>query len=251
MSGGYILLHRSVFDSERFAEEPFTEREAWIWMLAQASYQPHKIRYYSKMITVGRGEVPTSLRRLSEKWRWSVNRVVRFLTLLESEFMISKKTNTGFIVITICNYDKYQSMLINTDTPSNTPTDTPSNTGSNTRSDTNIKKGQRKDKEGSKNIPPIPPSQKSDFVLPKTIPQQDWDDYLAMRKQIRKPMTMRAMELAVAQLERMQADGHEPGAVLRQSIQNSWQGLFPLKPEFSEQTESNQQRVNRIFGVGA
>lgn len=52
-----------------------------------------------------------------------------------------------------------------------------------------------------------------------------------MRKRTRKPMTARAMTLAVATLERLKAEGQDPAAVLDQSTLKSWQGLFAVKQD--------------------
>lgn len=66
-----------------------------------------------------------------------------------------------------------------------------------------------------------------------------FSDYVTMRKSIRKPMTERAIELAMKNLEKLAAvpvDGHGYAMdhdlaiqILNQSIMNSWLGLFPLK----------------------
>lgn len=67
------------------------------------------------------------------------------------------------------------------------------------------------------------------FVLPSWIPKDAWDAYLEMRRRIRKPMTQRAMELAVIELAKLRDQGHDPKAVLDQSTLHSWQGLFEVK----------------------
>jgi hypothetical protein len=67
------------------------------------------------------------------------------------------------------------------------------------------------------------------FALPDWIPQGPWDDYVAMRVTIKKPMTPGARRIAVAKLEQLKALGHGPTAVLNQSTFNSWQGLFEIK----------------------
>lgn len=63
-------------------------------------------------------------------------------------------------------------------------------------------------------------------------------DYLEMRKQIKKPMTERAVELAIKKLEELSALPFSGGMdndlaiqILNQSIMNRWQGLFPLKEQ--------------------
>lgn len=59
-----------------------------------------------------------------------------------------------------------------------------------------------------------------------------WADYEAMRKKLRKPMTDRAMELALSKLEKLSnGDVDIAIAILEQSILNSWQGIFPLREE--------------------
>lgn len=163
MKKGYFCVHRSLFDHYLFSGEEFSRRDAWIWLLGQASYEPHKLRYQSKVITVGRGEVPTSYRKLAEKWRWSVGRVSRYLSMLSMEGMIDTHTDTGFVIVTICNYDKYQASLTKGDTPIDTDidtdTDTLIDTDTDTATDTNIKnikkeKKEKKEREQSKACSP-------------------------------------------------------------------------------------------------
>lgn len=70
-----------------------------------------------------------------------------------------------------------------------------------------------------------------EFRLPDWIPAEIWADYVAMRKINKKPMTARAMEIAVSTLDKLRKQGHGPAAVLEQSILNSWQGLFPVRSQ--------------------
>lgn len=54
--------------------------------------------------------------------------------------------------------------------------------------------------------------------------------YVQMRVKIKKPMTERAIELAMKELEKLsRGDADAAVAILEQSILNSWQGLFALK----------------------
>lgn len=57
-------------------------------------------------------------------------------------------------------------------------------------------------------------------------------DYVEMRKQIKKPMTSKAIDLAMKKLEELsKGDNDIAVQILDQSVLNSWQGLFPLKEE--------------------
>lgn len=67
--------------------------------------------------------------------------------------------------------------------------------------------------------------------LPECVPADAWADFVEMRNKLRKPMTLKAKQLCLLKLVQLRADGHEPRAVLEQSVANSWQALYPIKPE--------------------
>jgi hypothetical protein len=66
------------------------------------------------------------------------------------------------------------------------------------------------------------------FVLPDWIPEKAWNDYLEMRRSIKKPVTRSAKGLLIGILKKLAHAGENPKLVLEQSTMNGWQGLFPL-----------------------
>lgn len=56
-----------------------------------------------------------------------------------------------------------------------------------------------------------------------------FNDFLAMRKKIKKPATERAVKLLLSKLEKMSDNEQERIAIIDQSIINCWQDLYPLK----------------------
>lgn len=72
--------------------------------------------------------------------------------------------------------------------------------------------------------PPIVPP-------PEWSCSEEWSSYEEMRKRIRKPMTDRARQLAIGELAKLRDLGHDPRAVLNQSVLGSYQGIFPLKSD--------------------
>ena len=100
-----------------------------------------------------------------------------------------------------------------------------------------------KDK-GSKGKDSIKPPKRSTTYFPNDESlNQAFLDYLEMRKQIKKPMTDRAVELAIKKLEELSAlpfsnsmDNDLAIRILNQSVMNSWQGLFPLKEQKTNST---------------
>ena len=67
--------------------------------------------------------------------------------------------------------------------------------------------------------PPIPP----------WLDQKMWEDFVEHRKGNRKKMTTRAIEMIFEQLEEAKAQGQDPNKILKTSIINGWQGIFPDK----------------------
>ena len=82
--------------------------------------------------------------------------------------------------------------------------------------------------------------------LPPWIDADAWAGYVAMRKSIKKPLTERAMKLAIHKLEGLLKQGHDPTKVLDQSTFNSWQGLFPIREErHGRQSEDPNERLRQ------
>ena len=105
---GWIKLHRPTFEHHLFKDDVYSRREAWLWMISQASFEPEKIDIMGRTVAVGRGKLCHSIRYMAEKWLWKRSTVERFLSRLKTESMIETDSSNGVLLITICNYDKYQ-----------------------------------------------------------------------------------------------------------------------------------------------
>ena len=67
------------------------------------------------------------------------------------------------------------------------------------------------------------------FEPPDWVPREPWCAFAEMRKAIRAPLTLKACEATVRELDKLRMRGHDPGEVLLQSVQRSWRGIFELK----------------------
>ncbi|HHC8511666.1 TPA: DnaD domain protein, partial [Staphylococcus aureus] len=68
-----------------------------------------KVPIGNQIVTVERGQRLTSILTLSDLFNWSRFKVKTFLDLLESDGMLEVKTTSKYTLITIVNYDFYQS----------------------------------------------------------------------------------------------------------------------------------------------
>jgi uncharacterized protein YdaU (DUF1376 family) len=77
---------------------------------------------------------------------------------------------------------------------------------------------------------PIKPTpRKSAAVIPEWVPLESWNGFIEMRKKIRAPLTDRAVTETIRKLDQLAKSGHDPGAVLDQSTQRGWRGIFEVK----------------------
>lgn len=125
MSGGVFAVSRGVFDHPSFAPEPYTEREAWLWLIGDAAWKPHKRRAGRVIVDLKRGQTAHATRFLATKWKWSEARVRRFLNRLKIDAMVELQATRETTQITICNYDKYAFDGRTGDAPSDAQTDAP------------------------------------------------------------------------------------------------------------------------------
>ncbi|UYE96002.1 DnaD domain-containing protein [Staphylococcus phage phiSa2-NARSA676] len=107
---GWISIDRSIQNHWLFKEKrTFSKFEAWIYLLMEANHSKAKVPIGNQIVTVERGQRLTSILTLSDFFNWSRFKVKTFLDLLESDGMLEVKTTSKYTLITIVNYDFYQS----------------------------------------------------------------------------------------------------------------------------------------------
>lgn len=106
---GYVKIYRQIQDCELWiADEPFDLRSAWIDLLLSANHKDKTTLFNYSTITIKRGQLLTSVRKLSARWHWGVKKTYKFLTLLEELEMIHRESDTKKTLVTIVNYGIYQ-----------------------------------------------------------------------------------------------------------------------------------------------
>lgn len=105
---GTVNIARTLFQDEAFKDQPFTEREAFMWMVMEASWKDRTKRVGTIVVDLKRGQLAASIRFMAEAWQWEKSTVDRFLKRLEKRDMIGTASGTGVNVITICKYAEYQ-----------------------------------------------------------------------------------------------------------------------------------------------
>jgi predicted phage replisome organizer len=91
--------------------------------------------------------------------------------------------------------------------------------------DKNRKEKEEDKKENKKRTP-------TEYYPTDDLLNQTFTDYVEMRKKLKSPMTERAIQLAMNNLEKLSGGDNDTAVqILEQSVMNSWKGLFALKEE--------------------
>jgi len=110
---GWIRLHRKIRENGLWpTARRYSNLEAWLDLLLSANHKAKTIAVSFKSIRIDRGQFLTSQVKLANRWQWHRETVVKFMYHLKSQKMIdietSHQTSSGYTLITIRNYDRYQ-----------------------------------------------------------------------------------------------------------------------------------------------
>jgi len=171
---GYVKFHRQYLESDLWLSEPFTKGQAWVDLFGLANYKEHTIWIRGVEILVKRGELARSELTLAKRWRWSREKVRRFLSWLESDGKIRQQKSNVTSLIYIINYDRYNSNETPNQTAEKHQTRQQKNTKPDSKRDTN-KKEKKEKKDKNKEIPETSPKEvslPSCLSLKKEIPAE-------------------------------------------------------------------------------
>ena len=105
---GWFAMNRAMFEHPIFAGKP-DRIAAWAWIIATAAWQDTRQDANGKTVTVKRGQLLTSYRQMSKATGVPVQPLRTLIDKLQDEGAINTDTSTGRLLITLCNYEKYQS----------------------------------------------------------------------------------------------------------------------------------------------
>jgi len=184
----------------------------WCYLLLNATHKERQCLFGGKNIILKPGELITGRKKIAVNNRIDKSKVERILKLFKGAQQIEQQTSNANRLISIVNWDSYQSSEQQSEQPLNnqrTTSEQPVNTNKNDKND--------KKKE------------LSDF-------EKTFDDFKKMRKQLKKPMTDKAEVLLINKLNKLANTEEEKIEILNNSIMNSWIGVFELKDNKPKET---------------
>lgn len=237
--GDFIKIPRFIFFEWGWYSSINTTR-VFLHMMAKANYTEGNFQG----TTVPRGSFISSIRNLAGETYLTVDEIRTALKKLEECGEVTKQSTNKFTLFTVVNYDLYQG------TPQTKPKQKPSysqatpNLFPTIKEEKESKKGRREEIDKKE----VPKGTKKK-ELPVYYPNDEqlnstFDDFVQMRKQIKKPMTDRAITLMINKLEKLSKapfsdamDNDLAIKILEQSIVKSWSDIYPLKEENSSKKD--------------
>ena len=138
-SEGWIKWFRKAETNEVLKDESFDKLHAFMFLVEKANIEPIDITFGNGTMHLERGQLHTSIRKLSVIWNWSEGKTRRFIDALTGAQMIGISSNTHGSTITIENYSKYQNARR-----------TNSSTNDSTKRNTNGRQRKKKEEKDAK-----------------------------------------------------------------------------------------------------
>jgi DNA replication protein DnaD len=215
--------------------------EAWLDLLIRANFTATKEPVGHDLIELQKGQVLCSQEGLAIDWGWDRSAVRHFLKLLEKDMMITSNITSKFTVITICNYESY-----NTQQPAEQPAehqvnfDDMSESSPDFSHDKELPNSELQEQAASKatskqhqnNTDKNSKNKKNNI---NTVPFESddlnavWQDWIVFRTQKKEPLTPIGADRQIKKLQMF--DPSIAAEIINKSIESGWTGLFFEKYE--------------------
>lgn len=210
---GVFAVDRGIWSDPDFPNEPFTEREAFLWLVGEAAWRATKTRVGTVIVELERGQCAFSTRFMAAKFQWSEARVRRFLKRRSDLGQLSTKTDAAATRISICKYDAFQRVGL------------PSDAAATQERRTSDAKKKQGNKETVSNETDIIPDERVTAL--REVLDEEHATALHEHRTLKSPKgwTARAAGMMAKELARGQAQGLEPNEASEAIIRNGWTGF--------------------------
>lgn len=261
MAGDWLKMHRKIIESQAFSDPAIFR--LWCYLLCRANYRVSYFR--GERIEVG--QLAFSHRHLAGSLGVSHGALGRYLAKLQSWGNITVQSGRSFSVLTICNWETYQSSN-EFDRGANgarieAPEEAPENAGSGARNGARVgtpvgrKPGADRDvpkkeriKEGKKLKTPLPPTP-PEFELPASVRSEplaaavaDWLAYKAERREGYKPTGLKSFVTHLANSVKRHGEA-EIIRRLQKAMAQNWKGW-----DFGDEPRPGARRGDFHSGPG-
>jgi len=216
---GWVSLHRKTIESPIYSDSQAVH--LWVHLLLSANHKDNTFVKNGSLVTVKRGQLLTGRTLLSAATGLSESKVQRLLETFVSLEMIEQQTNSKSRLISITNYDSYQSTEQQMNSK-RTANEQQMNTNNNVNNENNDNKCITTPPAKAVAIKQPKASLSKTDLVTIGFDEQLAEDYLTLRKAKKLPLT----KTALINIVREGAEcGLNPNQTLNHCITSSWAGF--------------------------
>ena len=217
---GWIKLYRKLIENPIFLKPELLQ--LFIYCLLKANHETQRIIFNGQEIEIKPGQFITGREVMGRDLKQNPITTYKRLKVLENLQILNIKSNNKFSVVTVVNWGLYQSEEMKRNSKRN-------NKGTTKEQQGNTNKNDKNDKN-EKNI----------YIGLSENMKNAINDFIEMRKKIRKPMTERAIQIMLKKLDGLAKDETTKIAILEQSTERGWLSVYPLKEDKPSQKQPPQ-----------
>ena len=108
MTNGWIKLHRKIFDNPIWQNEKALK--IWIWCLLKANHKQNHILFSRQQIPIKKGQFIFGRKKASQELRIPETTIYFWINYLKVNSYIDIKSTNKYSIITILNWNEYQTI---------------------------------------------------------------------------------------------------------------------------------------------
>ena len=232
---GWIKLHRKLKNSLVFDNPDLLK--VWIWCLLKATHDDYIQMIGLQEVELEKGQFIFGRKVAANELKMSESKTYRLIKKLENMQNLNIKTNNKYSIITIANWELYQS-------DSNNSEQQFEQQMNNKRTTNEQQMNTNKNIKNNKNINNI--YTLFDNYSDNADLRQALRDYSIMRNKIKAPLTERAVTLLLNKLDTLASTEDLKIKLLENATLSNWKSVYPLKEEKQQQKQKPNKFHNFI-----
>lgn len=236
---GYVRIHRDLIGHPSFRND--AEAMAFAWLIVRAQWKHTRVRYKGRSFDLKRGQLAISQRDMADALDRDKAWIERLWKRCKDEAMISVSFEAGAAVLTICNYEEYQSELQTREAANEAKREAVDEADARQTQGTEQEDNNTSEAKASSvvNITARKP-----FACPVGVEPQHWRDFLANRKRRRLTNSETAYEGQLRALSQLADDEWPPGRLVQHAAEKGWGSINDPRSSgnFHGTRQSNSER---------
>lgn len=244
---GYISVHRTLMDKSYYNRSQYVH--LWLHLLLKANHTGKNRIWNGREIIIKPGQLLTGRIVLSEETGIPQSTIEKILNFFEKNKQVEQQKNSRNRIITIVSWHKFQkrnNKITSEEQQKDnqgTTKEQPRNTNNNDNNDNNV------NNDNNEIIKASASEKKLNFNFVAESVKNDFLEFILTKK--KKPKTQNEVEAIYQHLQQLSNKNLLAAReILKQSIRNQWQDLYPLNESQTPKTNKNGKQTSNNSKLG-